>query len=184
MLKIFMSYSRADEAIAKEIYNHLELAGMSVFHDSMALDLGINWQDEINKAILEADIGLLLLSPASIQSLYVRNEVQKLSAQNKRIYTVLISDLGDMELPKYLDSIQYIDLTTSSKNLDVLIEAMKNLEDLPSKTKFSVIIPFKEEGSFIASVKENNLFLMCLSSDFLFKLNSVINCFSDSGFSS
>lgn len=132
MLKVFISYSRADADKANIFLEELTNAGMQVFHDK-EVQTGLNWRDAIIEGIIESDIGLLLLSPASAQSSYVRREILQLLAQNKRTYAALVSDLGDMELPKFLDDIQYIDLTSSPENLDVLIEAMKNLENLPSK---------------------------------------------------
>lgn len=125
MVKVFISYSHADADKAKIIHDKLIDEGMQVFHDK-DIQSGSNWRDIIIDGIAEADIGLVLLSPASIQSPYVRREILQLSAQNKRLYGALVSDLGDVELPKFLDGIQYVNL----ENIDSLIFAMKNLEDV------------------------------------------------------
>ncbi len=72
-LKLFLSYSHADEGIKGELLKHLEplkrLKLLDVWHDRK-LAAGDEWEGEIAKNLEEADIILLLVSIDFINSKY------------------------------------------------------------------------------------------------------------------
>lgn len=72
--KIFISYTRRDKQIVRQIYKKLKSAGYSPWLDVEDILPGENWQRAINKAIEEADIFLAILSENSVNR---RGVIQK-----------------------------------------------------------------------------------------------------------
>jgi hypothetical protein len=73
---IFISYSQTDAAWAKELSKDLERRGFRVFLSSDLLLPGANWRLEVGKALESANAMVVLLSPASNNSLAVRQDIQ------------------------------------------------------------------------------------------------------------
>ena len=73
---IFISHASADDAFVKELRIKLELHGLDVWVDSRNLRGGDQLEPEINQAIKDARQVIVVLSPATINSAWVRKEVQ------------------------------------------------------------------------------------------------------------
>ncbi len=65
-IKIFLSYSRADESHAEHLYGSLCEGGFDVWFDKEALLPGQLWEDEIKKEIAASDFVILMLSKISV----------------------------------------------------------------------------------------------------------------------
>ncbi|MEZ5787445.1 MAG: toll/interleukin-1 receptor domain-containing protein [Xanthobacteraceae bacterium] len=70
---VFISYAREDQATARHIQQALERVGVSVWWDER-LQLGREFEPPIVEALKEADAILVLWSPASVQSDWVKRE--------------------------------------------------------------------------------------------------------------
>jgi hypothetical protein len=97
-LKIFISYSRADEAFAEELRLGLEDKGYAVEIDKHSIRQGEEWKARLGKLIAGADTVVFVLSPDSARSAVCHWEVEEADRQAKRIVPVLHRGLG--ELPK------------------------------------------------------------------------------------
>lgn len=77
MIKIFISYSRADEFYAEKLYNDLLKKGFSPWWDKISLLPGQDWKTEINRAIRQSHFIILLLSRNSVNRRgYFHKEIQ------------------------------------------------------------------------------------------------------------
>lgn len=74
MAKLFLSYSRKDEAKARRLTLWLEREGHDVWRDEDDIGGGASFSSEIEKALKECDAVLVLWSAESIQSAWVRDE--------------------------------------------------------------------------------------------------------------
>lgn len=82
---VFISYSHRDEKYKDELLRHLrvlEKQGVASFWDTSLIPTGANWSDEIRKAIHEARVAVLLISPDFLASDYIVD--QELPALFKR----------------------------------------------------------------------------------------------------
>lgn len=132
MTNVFISYAHADHAIATQIRNRLTKAGISVWSDREKLQSGAQWAENITDAIKSASSGLLLLSPASVNSAYVAREYQSILNQKKRLYVALVGNLPRREIPFYLSNLQYADLTHDfDAGINTLIESLQAEKDIP-----------------------------------------------------
>ena len=74
MAKLFLSYSRRDQARARRLTQWLESEGHDVWRDEDDIGGGASFSAEIEKALNECDAVLVLWSADSVQSAWVRDE--------------------------------------------------------------------------------------------------------------
>jgi len=74
MAKLFLSYSRKDEARARRFTAWLEREGHDVWRDEDDISGGASFSSEIEKALKDCDAVLVLWSAESVQSAWVRDE--------------------------------------------------------------------------------------------------------------
>src|SRR5436190_1526828 len=74
-MKVFVSYSADDGEVAKEVVSRLTKAGFNVWDPSDSLYPGDNWPLEIGKALQNSDAMVVLISPKSMKSDWVRREI-------------------------------------------------------------------------------------------------------------
>ena len=105
MPKVFISYSREDLAIAKQLEQALIEAGYTVWRDERDIAGGQNFPKAIGEAIASHDILLLLWSHHAAQSHFVEMEWSTALALKKPILPCL---LDDSPLPPALSAINGI----------------------------------------------------------------------------
>ncbi len=71
----FISYSREDSEFALRLAKSLKEAGANVWLDQLDIKPGQLWDDAIEQALDSADAMLFILSPASVKSKNVRDEM-------------------------------------------------------------------------------------------------------------
>jgi hypothetical protein len=104
---VFISYARADEAVAGQVEACLKEAGLRVFRDTSSIPPGANWDQTIAAALRECDAMVLLLSRASTSNRKeVYDEWFPFDQMGKPIVPLY---LEDCEPDRRLKSINYID---------------------------------------------------------------------------
>ncbi|MEP7143649.1 MAG: TIR domain-containing protein [Ferruginibacter sp.] len=107
--KIFFSYARVDAEVAMKIANELLQAGANIWIDQSHIQVGNAWDIEIEKALENSDCLIVLLSPASVASSKVLNEVYYAMDENKSVFPVIIENC---RIPIQMRRLQHIDLTS------------------------------------------------------------------------
>ena len=107
----FISYSRVNSDFAVNIAKDLKLAGFDVWLDQLDIPTGARWDDEIEKALEASNIFLIVLSPESIQSQNVKDEIGYAIDAGKHILPVVIENC---KVPFRLRRFQYVDFTAAS----------------------------------------------------------------------
>jgi len=77
MSKIFISYSHKDEKWKDKLVEHLqvlELEGYCSLWDDRKIEMGVDWFPEIEKALQEAGIAVLLISAHFLTSKFIREQ--------------------------------------------------------------------------------------------------------------
>jgi hypothetical protein len=123
--QVFLTYASADRQVAQSIVDRLRQQGISVWFDIYELQQGDSIARTIEKAISASDYLVVLLSPQSVDSVWVQKELgaalsSDLAARDITLLPVLISD---SEVPSTLANYQYLDLSTDfERGLDRLVE--------------------------------------------------------------
>lgn len=102
---IFISYSRRDhDEYVVPFCKSLEALGLDFWLDQRSIEIGSQWEEEIQKGLEKCDVMVLFLSPSATQSEYVRYEYEKFLDMKKTIFPLMCIDT---ELPEKLKSIEY-----------------------------------------------------------------------------
>jgi TolB protein len=124
----FMSYSREDAELQRRIAAELRSRGINVWVDVEKLIPGSPaWEREVERSIRGAAGMIVLLSPASNNSEWVRREISFAEHNDKRIFPVLLSGEDDDSIPLRLSSHQHVDLRSHFDNgVDELSNALND----------------------------------------------------------
>ncbi len=120
--RAFLSYSRINKEFATKLAKGLRSAGYPIWFDLMDIPTGSRWDDEVENALRDCSIFMIILTPASIASENVKDEIGYAIDHGKRILPVL---LEDCDVPLRLRRFQYVDFT--SKSFEEGFESAKDL---------------------------------------------------------
>ena len=108
---VFISYCRKDEAVMQRIVAYLREQGISVWVDNEKLIPGTaTWKKAIERAIKEASVIFVLLSPASYNSIWVEREISFAESHEKTIFPILVDGNEKNAIPITLVNHQRIDI--------------------------------------------------------------------------
>jgi WD40 repeat protein len=107
-LKIFISYSRQDQAAADALVMALETHGFIVTIDRRDLPYGEEWQKELTGLIAASDAIVWLVSPHSIKSPWCNWELSEAVRLSKRLVPVRIQEIDPDGLPDALGKIHLL----------------------------------------------------------------------------
>ncbi|MEM8716793.1 MAG: SUMF1/EgtB/PvdO family nonheme iron enzyme [Cyanobacteria bacterium P01_A01_bin.3] len=132
MSKLFVSYSRQDEAIAATLIEDLKTLGHTVWFD-LELTGGQVWWDRILANIRECDVFAFILSPNSQNSTACKREYRYADALKKPILPVLVADgINANLLPPALAKVQFADYRRRDSTTALLLARAFNTLPSPS----------------------------------------------------
>jgi len=144
MEKVFISYSRKDIDFARKLAGDLEKAGYDVWWDITDLRGGDDWVRTIPDAIASSKYMIVVLTPNSIESEWVRKEyTQALSLRKKIIPIMLIPS----SVPFALNTINFVNFANGEyeDNFNQLLSPLgytgKPPEVTPYKRPFLASLP-------------------------------------------
>ena len=123
MAKVFISYSRKDIGFARKLAGDLEKAGYEVWWDLTDLRGGDDWLRVIPAAIESSDQFIVVLSPNSAISDWVKKEYTQALSSRKKIIPIM---LARSSVPFALNTINYVDFTSDdyAANFQNLLDAL------------------------------------------------------------
>jgi hypothetical protein len=131
---IFLSYSRTNRGFALELAKELKASGFLIWFDQLDIPTGARWDDEIEKALTDCEIFMVILTPQSIASHNVKDEIGYAIDSNKRILPILLEQAN---VPFRLRRFQYVDFTNKSNNegIDAARQLLRKLIDEPTQPR-------------------------------------------------
>ncbi len=130
----FVSYSHDESEFVLRLAGDLRRAGARVWLDELDIAPGAPWDNSIEQALREASTVLLVLSPASVKSENVRNEIS-FALQEKK--TIIPIHHRDCAVPLQLHRLQRVDFRSDyAHGLSAVLQQLgvKTQEPLPPKT--------------------------------------------------
>jgi len=134
-MKVFISYSQKDEALATRVVASLEDAGLDAWYSKREIMPGDNWADKIAQGLRESDAMVVLLTPNALDSDSQRWDIDYALSQRpfkRRLIPVLVGDSDDFpsdRIPWIFSHLQTIKLTENAKNEEQLKQLVKVLKD-------------------------------------------------------
>lgn len=130
-MRLFISYSRRNKAIADYIATELRARGADVFIDYQELQAG-NFVAQLGSQIEASDAVVLLLSPPAVDSPWVQAEIAWAFSNHKRIVPVLLEPCSLVNM-FVVASLETVDFTAWAKGgrVDETLHKLARLLDLP-----------------------------------------------------
>jgi hypothetical protein len=104
--RIFVSYSREDFDIVSRLAEDLGKAGMSAWVDKREISPGQHWDSAVESGLTDSDCVLVVLSPSSVNSRNVLDEIS-LALESRKVIVPILH--RDCVIPFRLRRIQYLD---------------------------------------------------------------------------
>ncbi len=118
----FFSYSRDDSEFALRLAEDLKAAGANVWLDQLDIAPGQRWARAVQDALNNCDRMLVILSPASVSSTNVEDEVAFALEEHKTVIPVFYRDC---KVPFQLRPFQYVDFRTDyERGLKTLLRTL------------------------------------------------------------
>lgn len=135
MHKIFISYSRKDIDFVRKLAGDLEKANYDVWWDITDLRGGDEWVTRIAAAIEASETVIVVLSPNSFQSEWVRKEYTQAIGLHKRIIPIMFMP---SPVPFALNTINYVNFAAGEyqDNFASLLNALGYTDEPPTVTPF------------------------------------------------
>ena len=106
MPNVFMSYSHIDASIANEIGSAIHNAGITHFRDVKDIKWGDQIDASVQTALEDSNALLVIISPASLKSLWVPYEIGYFSALKRPILPYLTHP--SLELPSFISNLKHV----------------------------------------------------------------------------
>ena len=118
----FFSYCREDSEFALKLAADLKSAGAHVWIDQLDIEPGAPWDRAVEDALTSSPRMLVVLSPVSVNSDNVRDEVSFALSRQKRVIPVLYRDC---DVPFRLARLQHVDFRPDyGRALRILLRAL------------------------------------------------------------
>jgi hypothetical protein len=124
----FLSHSSKDKPIIRQIASDLTAEGITVWLDELRVHVGDSIPDQIAQGLAEADFFLIALSENSVQSEWVRRELNQalLKEIEKRKVVIMPLKLSDCEIPSLIKDKKYADFSKSYREgISALLHSIK-----------------------------------------------------------
>lgn len=118
--KVFVSYAKPDQALARDVFRALRPMKVDVWSDDL-LRAGDDWQDVLRSRLRESNYFVFLLTPRTFESPWAMQELGAAWALNKRIIPVVTDARLLDSLPVDLSEVQAVQATELDK-LDEILE--------------------------------------------------------------
>jgi hypothetical protein len=126
--KFFFSYGRADAEFVLKLAEDLRSIGTNLWLDQLDIPGGARWDRAVEEALHASPCLLVVLSPASVASNNVMDEVSFGLENEKRIVPILFKDCA---IPFRLGRFQYIDFRVGyDDGFKRLVQALKPVNQL------------------------------------------------------
>src|SRR5437016_5142262 len=90
MPHVFVSHSKSDKRITKAVCESLAAEGISTLVSFRDIRPGSSWDESVETALKDAIAIIVIVSPASVRSRYVRDEVEEGIRRHKTVIPVII----------------------------------------------------------------------------------------------
>jgi TonB family protein len=141
----FFSYSRDDSEFALRLAEDLKAAGAYVWLDQLDIQPGQRWARAVQDALSNSPRLLVILSPSSVNSNNVEDEVTFALEEHKTVIPVFYRDC---KVPFQLRPFQYVDFRTDyARGLKVMLKTLGVEQQAVAETAAAAATPVESKPS-------------------------------------
>lgn len=142
----FLSYASANQELALGLRRVLERMHITTWYAPADVSPGEQWPKSLDAALVDCQVFLVLLTPASLKSDYVMKEVgralgRKDAERDSFLFVPVTSGVTPQMLPDRLKAFQVVDITDEHRMVDNIIRMRDCIAQFLS-TRFSAV-PFE-----------------------------------------
>jgi len=133
-VRAFLSYAHEDDEVAAALAKQLAKAKVQVWNPSRDVDPGENWSLKMGEALEKADVLIVLFSPNSAKSPWIRREVEyALTSPRLEGRLIVVEVKPTKNMPWILRKLQPIRLyENSAKARKLLLSRVEHLARAPA----------------------------------------------------
>jgi len=158
---VFISYSRHDRAFVERLADALSAAGVETWTDVSNIAPGQNWQQQIEKGLLNAEVLLYVSSGHTSASQWMEQELRAFLGGTGRVIPLILDAEGERSLPATLRQFQWADFRgnfdDAVRKLVSGIDSLRQREPLSrpeTKSRGYVFISYAaEDADFVEKLK-------------------------------
>jgi hypothetical protein len=105
--RVFISHSREDTELVRDIARRLRGAGFETFEDFEEFDSGAEFKKHLRERLSQANVFLILLTPRSLRSSWIMTELGMAEALGRQVVPVTVG-LRPQDLPAPLQTYQTV----------------------------------------------------------------------------
>lgn len=134
-MKVFISYSSKDEALASEVVRSLEQSGLNVWYGKREIMPGDNWADKIGQGLRESDAMVVLVTADALASDAVQFNISYALSEksfSNRLIPVIVGDANDFakeRIPWIFKRLKTVKLSKDGKNEEQFKQIAQVLKD-------------------------------------------------------
>lgn len=147
-MRVFISHSSKDAALAGEVCSHIEAGGHSCFLAPRDIRSGYEYAEEIINGIDGADVILLLLSEAANSSPHVLREIERAVSKKK---SIIVYKLEEVTLSKSMEYFLMTHQWLNAKTGGGYEEIMKCINDFAPSVEDHADNPQEQDDPALAA---------------------------------
>ena len=133
-MKVFISYSSKDEALATKIVESLEEAGLDAWYKKREILPGDNWAEKIASGLKESNAMVVLVTNDALESDAVVDNISYALNEpvfSKRLIPVIVGDSDDFldKMPWIFKRLHTVTLSKDGKNEEQFKQIAQALKD-------------------------------------------------------
>lgn len=134
-MKVFVSYSSKDEALASKLVESLEEAGLDAWYQKREILPGDNWAEKISQGLKESNAMVVLLSREALESDSVQSSISYALSEkafSNRLVPVIIEESSDFpadRIPWIFKRLKTITLKKDDKDKDQFKKIAQTIKD-------------------------------------------------------
>jgi hypothetical protein len=105
---VFLSYSSASQPWVRKFSDALTDSGITTWFYAHDILPGARWRDQIERAISQSRVLIMVLTPESVQRPWTFFELGAALADGKRIVPVLSEDVDPADIPALVRQFQFV----------------------------------------------------------------------------
>lgn len=133
-MKVFISYSSKDEALASKLVEALEGAGLDAWYKKREVMPGDNWAEKIASGLKESNAMVVLVTPDALESDAVQSSISYAlgeKAFSKRLIPVIVGDSAEFKdrIPWIFKRLHTVNLSKDGEHEEQFKEIAQALKD-------------------------------------------------------
>ena len=128
-MQVFLSYTQAEQDFARALSQELTRRGLEVWSDEQEILPGDNWGSSIAEALKKSKALVVLISPESMRSKFVRSEIQYALGElsyEQRIFPVMVEETSSV--PWILSKFKILNASAGAARVsDAIADALKQV---------------------------------------------------------